>query len=123
MSGKAAKTQLTTRMCEVLRQLSFSRSVGNGIVMRAKIILMAFEKNDNQTTRRSAVDCRFVAKQSASGDSVGAIPSRPYCRCNLRKKTAAFQRATIECLSDAPRSGSPGKFTPEQIMGPDRHRL
>jgi transposase len=30
---------------------------------------------------------------------------------------AAFQRAIIACLSDAPRSGSPGKFTSEQIVG------
>ena len=114
MSGKAAKTQLTTRMCEVLRQLSFSRSVGNGIVMRAKIILMAFEKNDNQTISRRLQIC---------GKTVGIWRQRwrdsfpALLQMQFTEKTAAFQRATIECLSDAPRSGSPGKFTPEQIVG------
>lgn len=49
MSGKAAKTELTTRMHEILCQLSSSRIVGNRIVARAKIILMAFQKDDNRT--------------------------------------------------------------------------
>jgi len=57
MSGKAAKTQLTTHMQKVLRQLAFSRNVGNGIVTRAKIILMAFQKNDNQTIGRQLELC------------------------------------------------------------------
>ena len=48
MSGKAAKTRLTRRMQEILLRLSSSRNVGNSIVTRARIILLAFEKHDNQ---------------------------------------------------------------------------
>lgn len=49
MSGKAAKTQLTTRMHEMLTQLASSRNVGKAIVVRAKIVLMAFQRHNNQT--------------------------------------------------------------------------
>ena len=33
------------------------------------------------------------------------------------ESSAGFQRAIIECLSDAPRSGSRGTFSAEQIVG------
>ena len=49
MSGKAAITHLTIRMQEILLQLSSSRHIGNSLVTRANIILMAFQKEDNQT--------------------------------------------------------------------------
>ncbi len=114
MSGKAAKTQLTTRMQEVLRQLSFSRNVGNGIVTRAKIILMAFQKNDNQTIGRRLEVCGKTVGiwRRRWRDSFAAL-----LQMQFTENAAAFQRAIVECLSDAPRSGSPGEFTPEQIVG------
>lgn len=114
MSGKAAKTQLSTRMHEVLRQLSSSRNIGNSVVTRAKIILMAFQKNDNQTIGR---------RLGCSGKMVGIWRRRwrdsfaALLQMQFTENDAAFRRAIIEYLSDAPRSGSPGKFTPEQIVG------
>ena len=36
-----------TRMHEILQQLSTSRNIGNAVVTRAKIILMAFQKDEN----------------------------------------------------------------------------
>jgi transposase len=101
-------------MYEVLRQLSLSRIVGKGIVTRAKIILMAFEKNDNQTISRRLQICHKTVGiwRRRWRDSFLAL-----LQMQFTENTAAFQRATIECLSDAPRSGSPGKFTPEQIVG------
>ena len=75
---------------------------------------MAFEKADNQT-----IACRLGVCAKTVGlwrrrwrDSFAALLRRQFTECE-----AAFQRAISECLSDAPRSGSPGKFTPEQIVG------
>ena len=114
MSGKAAKTNLTTKMCEMLHQISSSRSIGNAVVTRARIILMAFEKANNQTiARRLGVCAKMVGLwRRRWRDSFSALLQMQFTECE-----AAFQRAIIECLSDAPRSGSPGKFTPEQIVG------
>ena len=114
MSGRAAKTQLTVCMYEVLLQLSSSRSVSTSIVTRAKIILMAFRKDDNQTIGRQL---------GFSGKTVGIWRRRwrdsfaALLRMQFTENASAFRRAIIECLSDAPRSGSPGKFNPEQIVG------
>ncbi len=114
MCGKAAKTQWTVRMHEILQQLSVSRNVGNSVVTRAKFILMAFEKDENQT-----IACRLEVCAKTVGlwrrrwrDSFPAL-----LQMQFAESDAAFRRAIIECLSDAPRSGSPGKFTAEQIVG------
>ena len=114
MSGKAAKANLTTRMFESLYQISSSRSIGTAIVMRAKIIVMAFEKEHNQTIAgRLGVCAKTVGLwRRRWRDSFAAL-----LRMQFTEGEAAFQRAIIECLSDAPRSGSPGKFTPAQIVG------
>jgi hypothetical protein len=114
MSGKAAKTQLTTRMYDILCQLSSSRNIGNSVVTRAKIILMAFQKDDNQTIGpRLGFSAKMVGIwRRRWRDSFAAL-----LQMQFMENDAAFRRAVIECLSDAPRSGSPGKFTPEQIVG------
>ena len=114
MSGKAAKANLTTRMFESLDQISSSRSIGTAIVMRAKIIVMAFEKEHNQTIAgRLGVCAKTVGLwRRRWRDSFAAL-----LRMQFTESEAAFQRAILECLSDAPRSGSPGKFTPAQIVG------
>jgi transposase len=114
MSGKAAKIQLTTCMHEILTDLSSSRNISKAIVARAKIILMAFEKNNNQTITRRLGGCRKMVGlwRRRWRDSFDAL-----LQMQFHESAAAFRRAIIECLSDAPRSGSPGKFTPEQIVG------
>ena len=45
-------------------------------------------------------------------DSFEALLQMQFAECD-----AAFRGAIIACLSDAPRSGSPGKFTAVQIVG------
>ena len=114
MCGKAAKTQLTVRMHEILQQLSVSRNIGNSVVTRAKFILMAFQKDENQTiARRLEVCAKTVGLwRRRWRDSFPAL-----LQLQFVESDAAFRRAIIECLSDAPRSGSPGKFTAEQIVG------
>lgn len=114
MSGKAAKIELTTRMQEVLHQLSVSRSSGSDMMTRANAILMGFEKNDNQEISRKLGICRKTVGlwRRRWRDSFPAL-----LHMQFAEKDAAFRRAIMACLSDAPRSGSPGKFTPEQIVG------
>src|SRR6185436_2255467 len=111
MSGKAAKVQLTTVMQKILGQLSTSRNIGNAIVIRAKIILMAFQKDYNQTiAKRLGFSAKMVGIwRRRWRDSFPAL-----LQMQLTENAAVFQRAIIECLSDAPRSGSQGQFTPQQ---------
>ena len=114
MCGQAAKIPLTTRMHEILQQLSTSRNIGNAVVTRAKIILMAFQKVENQTiARRLGVCAKMVGSwRRRWRDSCEALLQMQFAECD-----AAFRRAIMACLSDAPRSGSPGKFTAVQIVG------
>ena len=48
MSGKAAKIQLTNTMYQILQRLARSRTLGNSIILRAKIILAGFDQATNQ---------------------------------------------------------------------------
>ena len=114
MSGKAAKIELTELMHRILQEIALSRSIGIGIVTRAKIILMAFHQHRNQT-----ISVQLICSRETVGlwrrrwrDSFAALLSLQFA-----EPEAAFRRAIMECLSDAPRSGSPGTFSPEQIVG------
>lgn len=113
MSGKAAKIQLTTQMDKILRQLISSRTIGNAIVIRAKIILMAFEKWNNQEIARELDRC---AKMVGLWRRRWQQSYPALLQMQFEVSEAAFRWAIIECLSDAPRSGSPGKFSAEQIV-------
>ncbi len=75
---------------------------------------MAFEKQFNETI---AVELGVCAKMVGRWrrrwrDSFAALLAMEF-----EESAAAFQRAILECLSDAPRCGSPGKFTAEQLVG------
>jgi len=114
MSGKAAKVELTELMHRILQQIVSSRSIGTAIITRAKIIQMAFLKHGNQM-----IGERLGCSRETVGlwrrrwrDSYTALLSLQFAEPEV-----AFRRAIIECLSDAPRCGSPGKFSPEQIVG------
>ena len=113
MCGKAAKMELTTDMQDILRQLSVSRSLGNSIVARAKIVLLGFERLDNQA---------IGAEVELSSKTVGLWRRRwrdsfpALLRMQFSETAAAFGRAIRDCLSDAPRCGSPGKFSAQQIV-------
>ena len=114
MCGKAAKTPLTTLMHEILQQLSTSRNIGNAVVTRSKIILMAFQKVENQTIAlRMGVCAKMIGIwRRRWRDSFEALLQMQFAECD-----ASFRRAIIACLSDAPRSGAPGRFTAEQVVG------
>jgi transposase len=113
MSGKAAKITLTDRMFDILTQLTGSRNSSAAVVLRARVILLAFEKQANQEIATHLGMCaktvgRWRRRWQASFEAL--------CRMQFEETGAAFRRAIMECLSDAPRSGSPGHFTSEQIV-------
>jgi transposase len=114
MCGKAAKMRLTDVMFEILQQLSSSRTLGRAIVSRANMILLGFQRLENQAiAKRLGVSAKTVGLwRRRWRDSFEAL-----LRIQLHESHASFRRAIVECLSDAPRSGSPGRFTAEQIVG------
>jgi transposase len=112
MSGKAAKVMLTEEQESVLQQITRSTTAPRRLVQRARIILLAFA---GWLNRDIAAKIGLARKQvglwrrrwQQSFDALVAI--------ECRETHAAFRRAIEDVLSDAPRSGSTGTFTAEQV--------
>ena len=114
MSGTAAKVTLTTTMNRMLSQIAASRTLGNSIVLRANISLLAFQKRDNQTISNMLGVCAKTVGlwRRRWRDSYEAL-----LKIQFIESEAGFQRVIELNLADAPRSGAPGKFLPEQVVG------
>jgi transposase len=112
MPGSAAKLQITERQQAVLRQIIAAPTSPVRLVQRAEIVLRAFAKEENQ-----AIAAAIALDPTAVGlwrrRWVKAWPKLIQIEC--LETQAAFRRAIEDVLSDLPRSGNPGKFTPEQI--------
>ncbi|MHB9078010.1 MAG: IS630 family transposase [Pirellulaceae bacterium] len=112
MCGRAAKIQLTERQYKVLQQIRCSTTAAQRLVQRAGVILMAFAGMLNVTI---AQDLGLARKQvglwrrrwQQSYDALVAI--------ECRETHAQLCRTIHDVLSDAPRSGSKGSFTAEQV--------
>ncbi len=112
MPGSAAKLQITERQQAVLRQMVAAPTSPVRLVQRAEIILRAFAKEKNQAIAASiGLDPTAVGLWRRRW--VQAWPKLIQIECT--ETQAAFRRAIEDVLSDWPRSGNPGKFTPEQI--------
>jgi transposase len=112
MPGSAAKVVITERQQEALQELANARTTPLHLLQRARIVLRAFDGADNAT----------IARAVALGpDAVGlwrrrwakAWPRLTVFEC--AENQADLRRAIVAVLSDKPRSGNPGTFTPEQI--------
>ncbi|MEQ8205695.1 MAG: helix-turn-helix domain-containing protein, partial [Woeseia sp.] len=114
MSGKAAHIELTTRMYEILTQLTESRNASQAIIVRARIILLGFDQLKNQEIATAVDRCAKTIGiwRRRWRDSFQAL-----LQMQFDLNQSAFRRAIIDTLSDAPRSGSPGRFTDEQLTG------
>ena len=112
MPGSAAKIVITERQQAVLRQIAAASTSSVRLVQRAEIVLRAFEGEENQVIAH-AIDL----DQTAVGvwRRRWARSWRKLILIECGESQAAFRRAIEAVLSDAPRSGNPGKFTPEQI--------
>jgi hypothetical protein len=112
MSGKAAKIIVTEKQHNILQQIVRSTTVPQRLIERAQLILLAFERRVNRAISAAiGLGPKQVGlwrrRWQQSFDALVAI--------ECREPQAALRRAMEEVLSDAPRSGSPGKFTAEQV--------
>lgn len=111
MPRKAVRIEATVRQLEILRTLSVSRSEPGGFVQRAKVILLAIEGLSNK---------QIVPRVGLERHQVGLWRTRwadaweALCAVE-QNRDWELARAIRECLRDAPRSGSPGTLTAEQV--------
>ena len=112
MPGKAAKIECTEKQLAILKKLAAATTSPQRIVQRAWIIVMGYEKKFN----------RDIAVQvGLHSDQVGVWRRRwkesfeALIAIECRESTAALTRAIEQVLSDAPRSGSPGTFSAEEV--------
>lgn len=112
MPGKAAKVTFTELQQEILQQFARSTTAPARLVQRASIILLAFAGWLNQQIASEVdLDRKQVGRwRRRWQESYGALVS---IECHATK--AELSRAIEDVLSDAPRSGSPGTFTAEQV--------
>jgi transposase len=112
MPGKAAKILITERQQDILRALRKAPTVASQLRQRAALILLAFEGRGNPD---------IAAEVGLSRRQVGLWRRRwahawdQLLPIECVETRAALHRAITELLSDAPRPGAPGKFTPEQV--------
>jgi len=111
MPGTAAKVRFTEVQMEMLEEIIASRTASVRLVQRAQIILLAYQKRNNEEI----------------GEVVGLNPQqvsvwRKRWKANLDSliqvecsdTQAALQRAIETVLADLPRKGRDSKFTTDQ---------
>ncbi len=111
MPGKAAKIRLSEKQLDILQELSRSRTEPKCVVQRASILLLAFEGQLNQ---------EIATQVGLNPQQVGTWRQRwrdsweSLClwECNEPRR---LREAILEVLADAPRPGSPGRMTAEQV--------
>ena len=112
MSGKAAKIMLTEKQESILRRIHRSTTASQRLVQRVHTILLAFAGSLNVDIAKIVGLARkqvgvWRRRWQQSFDALVAI--------ECRETQAELHRAIEDVLSDAPRSGSRGTFTAEQV--------
>ena len=112
MPGKAAKITITERQQEILLTLRNAVTAPSRLRQRASLILLAFEGRRND---------EIAQEVGLAQGPVGLWRRRWACafdrliRIECSETRAALRRAIEAVLTDEPRPGAPGKFTPEQV--------
>ena len=112
MSGKAATITITEKQQGLLNQIRRSTTAPQRLIQRARVILLGFAGMLNRAiSAEVGLDRRQVGLwRRRWQQSFEALVSM-----ECRESHAALRRAIEDVLGDAPRSGSPGKFTAEQV--------
>lgn len=115
MPGQAAKVVITERQQVILEEFRRSRTESQSVSQRAEIVLLAFEGRLNQDI---AVQVRLgrdeIGKWRRRWQQTWEQLTRWEC-LETHRLREAIREAIREVLRDAPRSGSPGTFSAEQI--------
>ncbi len=110
---KAPIIELSARQHEVLTLLVRQPTTEQRVVARARIILAAAEGGLNQEiAERLGLEpdtvCKWRGRWARAQERLAAAEEDA--------QASALGRCMVELLVDAPRSGHPGDFTPEQIV-------
>jgi putative transposase len=112
MPGRARKLIITERQQAILQSMTRSSTCPQAVAQRARMILLAFDGLSNQDIAEQ-VGCERHAVGPWRHRWADAFARLIVVECC--EKPSALPRAIEDLLSDRPRSGSPGRFTPEQI--------
>lgn len=112
MSGKAAKLDVTEKQHKILQQIYRSTTAPSRLLQRVSVILMAFSGALNVTI---AHDVGLGRKQVGLWRRRWQESFAALVAIECRETQAELRRAIEDVLSDAPRSGSTGSFTAEQV--------
>lgn len=112
MPGRARKLIVTERQQAILRAMTRSGTCPQAVAQRARMILLAFDGLHNQDIAQR-VGCERHAVGPWRHRWADAFERLVLIECC--EKPSALPRAIEGLLSDRPRSGSPGKFTAEQV--------
>jgi transposase len=111
MPGMAAKIKMSEKQLVVLEELSRSRTAAMGIVQRARIIVLGFQGLLNQEI---AVEVGLNRQQVGVWRQRWREAWEALCLWECTEPHR-LREGILEVLSDAPRPGSPGTFTAEQV--------
>jgi transposase len=112
MPGKAAKINITERQQEILQTFSRSVTAPSRLRQRASIVVLGFDGLLNEEiAQRVGLTHRQVGRWRRRWANAWNRLINIEC-CESR---AVLRRAIEAVLTDEPRPGAPGKFTPEQV--------
>lgn len=113
MPGRTAKVTITERQHDLLETIRNAPTASSQLRQRATIILSAFQKRSNEEI---AAEVGLSRRQVSIWRRRWADAWDRLIRIECTQSHAAWRRAVEQVLRDEPRAGSPGKFTPEQIV-------
>ena len=112
MPGSANKLRITEVQQDVLKEISNSTISALRLIQRANVVLLAFAGEDNQDIATEVgINRGAVAKWRRRW----AKAWQKLILIECQQTRAGLRRAIEAVLGDAPRSGCPGTFTPEQV--------
>jgi len=112
MVWKAEKPNLSEKQTNFLKEVVRSRTARQDHIQRAKIILKSSEgKSDSKIAKELKMRRPTVGKWRQRWlDNKAQLTL-----LDAEEKGIDYKRSVLNILSDAPRPGTPAKFTPEQI--------
>jgi transposase len=111
MPGKAAKVRVSERQWAVLQELCRSRTVAKAIVQRALILVRGVQGLRNE---QIAAEVGLIRRQVGLWRRRWREAWEALCVWECTEPHR-LREAILDVLADAPRPGSPGKVTAEQV--------